>query len=88
MKTSQILTITAGTVLAAGVGYALYFDHKRQTDPSFRKQLKKDSKKTKKQSKKQEQAQQKQVQEAVESAVRELRKPGALPSHPQEQEKA
>ncbi|CAO1623875.1 unnamed protein product [Sympodiomycopsis kandeliae] len=86
MKTSQILTITAGTVLAAGVGYAIYFDHKRQTDPAFRKQLKKDKQKTKKADKKQEQAQKKQVEDAIVQAVLQVRQPGVLPSNPQHME--
>ena len=87
MKTSQIVAITAGTFLAAGVGYALYFDHKRQTDPAFRKQLSKDAKRKKKADKKQQQAEKKEVQDAINTVVREARQPGKLPSDPQSMEK-
>lgn len=87
MKTSQILTITAGTLLAAGVGYAVYFDYKRQNDPSFRKKLKKDSKKTSKAAKKQQQMDKKRIQEAITEVVKSVQQPGALPTDPEAREK-
>lgn len=87
MKTSQVLTITAGTLLAAGVGYAVYFDHKRRHDPKFRKQLKKDSKRTSKAAKRQKQVEQKRIEEAVEAVVKELQQPGTFPTGPQDREK-
>jgi len=45
LQTTTIITITLGTVLTGFLGYAIYFDHRRRTDPEFRKTLKKESKK-------------------------------------------
>lgn len=39
MKTSHIVAATVGTVAVAAVGYALYFDSKRRSDPEFRRKL-------------------------------------------------
>ena len=33
-------TVVAGLALAAGVGYCIYFDHKRRSDPLFKQKLK------------------------------------------------
>lgn len=82
-----MLGITAGTLLAAGVGYAVYFDYKRMNDPQFRKQLKKDSKRTHKAAKKQHDEEQRKVNEAVEKVIREVQQPGVLPASPTEREK-
>lgn len=87
MKTSQIFSITAGTLLAAGVGYALYFDRKRQSDPAFRKQLKRDAKKSRKLEKRQADAHKRDVESTIKEIVAEARQPGVLPTSPQEMEK-
>lgn len=39
MKSSTIALITTGVIATAGIGYLVYFDSKRRSDPSFRKQL-------------------------------------------------
>lgn len=44
IRPSTIIAATVGTAAAAFVGYAIYFDHRRRTDPGFRKALKKESK--------------------------------------------
>lgn len=87
MKTSQILTIGAGTLVAAGVGYAIWFDHKRMNDAAFRKKLNKDKKRTTKAAKKEDAKRQKEDDEAIDAVVKEVQKPGVLPSGPQEMEK-
>lgn len=46
LRTSTIVTIAASTVFTGLVAYAVYFDHRRRTDPDFRRQLKRDSKKS------------------------------------------
>ncbi|KAL9935858.1 hypothetical protein V8E36_005435 [Tilletia maclaganii] len=48
MKTSTAVTVTAATLLSAGVAYALYFDYRRRNDAAFRKSLRKQSKKASK----------------------------------------
>ncbi|KAG0332235.1 hypothetical protein BG000_010222, partial [Podila horticola] len=55
MKTSHIVAATVGTVAVAAVGYALYFDSKRRSDPEFRRKLKKERKRAQKQQKEEEQ---------------------------------
>jgi import receptor subunit TOM20 len=87
MRASQIATITAASLLTAGIGYAVYFDYKRQNDPQFRKQLKKESKKTSKAQKRDTEAYKKKVQQAVEEVLREVNAPGALPTDPALREK-
>ncbi|KAK9727439.1 mitochondrial import receptor subunit tom20 [Basidiobolus ranarum] len=44
MKSSTAAWVAAGLLVATGVGYAVYFDQKRRSDPKFRKQLKKSKK--------------------------------------------
>ncbi|KAF9428000.1 hypothetical protein BGZ94_003637 [Podila epigama] len=51
MKTSHIVAATVGTIAIATVGYAIYFDSKRRSDPDFRRQLKKERKRAQKQQK-------------------------------------
>ncbi|KKK20574.1 hypothetical protein P175DRAFT_0530327 [Aspergillus ochraceoroseus IBT 24754] len=43
MKTSTLVAASAGTIITGLLAYAVYFDHKRQTDPEFRKALKKNN---------------------------------------------
>ena len=47
---TTIALATAGVIASASVAYALYFDHKRRSDPEFRRNLKKQQKKISKQS--------------------------------------
>ena len=58
------------------LAYAVYFDHKRQTDPQFRKALKKESRKVAKAAKEEEEAQGAQQKEAIKAAVDEAREEG------------
>jgi len=39
MKTSTIVAATVGTLAVATIGYAIYFDQKRRSDPEFRRKL-------------------------------------------------
>jgi import receptor subunit TOM20 len=41
MKNSDIALISAGVAITATVGYMIYWDSKRRSDPEFRKQLSK-----------------------------------------------
>ncbi|GKZ19926.1 hypothetical protein AbraIFM66951_001197 [Aspergillus brasiliensis] len=43
MRTSTLVAATAGTIITGLLAYAVYFDHKRQTDPEFRKALKRNN---------------------------------------------
>lgn len=58
------------------IGYAVYFDHKRQTDPEFRKALKKESRREARAAKEQEEAQGEEQKKAIKKAVNEAREEG------------
>lgn len=45
IRTSTIIYASIGTIVTAGLAYAVYFDYKRRHDVGFRKQLKRESKK-------------------------------------------
>ncbi|KAI8887040.1 protein import receptor MAS20 [Backusella circina FSU 941] len=44
MKNSDIALISAGVAITATVGYMIYWDSKRRSDPAFRKQLRRERK--------------------------------------------
>ena len=56
--------------------YAIYFDHKRRSDPGFRKALKRESRKEARAAKEEAEAQGVQEKQAIENAVREARDEG------------
>ena len=57
-------------------GYAVYFDHKRRTDPEFRKALKRESRKEARAAKEQEEAQGEEQKRAIKNAVNEAQEDG------------
>ena len=59
---SYILTILS-------LGYAVYFDHKRRTDPEFRKALKRESRREARAAKEQAEAQGQEQKQAIKTAV-------------------
>lgn len=84
-STTTIVAGIASLLTLSGIGYALYFDHKRRSDPEFRKYLKKQHKKIQKEvheSSKQAEEQQKQKIRAV---VDEANEEG-FPRDPEETE--
>lgn len=56
--------------------YAVYFDHKRRSDPEFRKALKRESRREARAAKEEAEAQGAQQKHAIENAVREARDEG------------
>lgn len=46
LRPGTIAALTAGTAAAGLLAYAMYFDHRRRSDPEFRKALKRESKRT------------------------------------------
>ena len=56
--------------------YAVYFDHKRRTDPEFRKSLKRESRKIAKAAKEEAEAQGQQQKQAIRDAVSEAQEEG------------
>ena len=58
------------------IAYAVYFDHKRRSDPEFRKALKKESRREARAAKEEAEAQGVQQKQAIENAVSEAREEG------------
>ena len=56
--------------------YAVYFDHKRRSDPDFRKALKRESRREARAAKEEAEAQGVQQKQAIENAVNEAREEG------------
>ncbi|KAI9316054.1 hypothetical protein BX666DRAFT_2019641 [Dichotomocladium elegans] len=48
MKPKTFAILGAGIAVSAAIGYLVYFDHKRRSDPELRKQMKRERKKAKK----------------------------------------
>jgi import receptor subunit TOM20 len=85
LKPSTIAAISVGTVVTGFLAYAIYFDHKRRTDPEFRKQLKRESKRTQRAAKEQEEAQGAEQKKAIREAVALANEEG-FPKDPEEVE--
>ncbi|KAF2428291.1 protein import receptor MAS20 [Tothia fuscella] len=86
LKTSTIIAATVGTVVTGLLAYAVYFDHRRRTDPEFRKQLKKESKKLAKAQKELAEQAGKEQREAIKKAVNRVNSEG-LPTDSEEIER-
>ncbi|KAM3065781.1 mitochondrial import receptor subunit tom20 [Clarireedia jacksonii] len=65
--------------------YAIYFDHKRRTDPNFRKQLKKESKRQARAAKEEAEANTVRQRETIKAAVQEAKDEG-FPTDVEEKE--
>lgn len=84
-RTSTIAAITAGTVVTGLVAYAIYFDHRRRTDPNFRKELKRESKRQARAAKEEAEAGAKEQRQAIRDAVARANEEG-FPKDPEEVE--
>ncbi|KAJ5690853.1 mitochondrial import receptor subunit (Tom20) [Penicillium macrosclerotiorum] len=76
MRTSVLVAVSAGTVITGLLAYAAYFDHKRQTDPEFRKSLKRNNRKLAKAVKEEAEAQGAAQREAIKAAVQQAKDEG------------
>lgn len=85
LKPSTIAAISVGTIVAGIAAYAVYFDHKRRTDPEFRKQLKKESKRQARAAKEEAEAHGKEQKKAIREAVERANEEG-FPKDPEEVE--
>ncbi|CDR87766.1 related to mitochondrial import receptor subunit TOM20 [Sporisorium scitamineum] len=86
MKTSQIVLTSLSVLGVAGIGYAVYFDHRRRNDPAFRKSLRKESKKTSKADKKAAAKRAQQEDGFIQELLQEVRAPGTFPTGVEERE--
>ena len=69
IRPATIAAIAGGTLLTGLLAYVVYFDHRRRTDPEFRKALKRESKKQAKAAKQEAEAGQAQQREKIREAV-------------------
>lgn len=74
-----------GTLTAAALAYAVYFDHKRRSDPDFRKKLKKQQKQVSKAAKEEAVAAEKGQKEKIRRLVDEANEEG-FPKDPEKTE--
>ncbi|ORX53204.1 MAS20-domain-containing protein [Hesseltinella vesiculosa] len=86
LQSKQIAYITAGVALTAGLGYLIYFDHKRRHDPQYRKQLKKERKKQAKKEKVQKEVDDNNVKDLIDTVV-EAANQVKFPTDPEAKEK-
>lgn len=85
LKSSTVAAITAGTVVTGLLAYAIYFDHRRRTDPEFRRALKRESKKQARAAKEEAEAQGAQQKRQIKDAVEKANEDG-FPKDPEEVE--
>ncbi|CAL5873062.1 uncharacterized protein PFLUO_LOCUS7331 [Penicillium psychrofluorescens] len=76
MRTSVLVAASAGTVITGLLAYAVYFDHKRQTDPDFRKSLKRNNRRMARAAKEEAEAHGAQQREAIKQAVQQAKEEG------------
>ena len=84
-STTTIVLATVGTLTAFALGYAAYFDHKRRSDPDFRRQLKKAAKQASKQEKLSAVSAERQRANEIRAAVAEANAEG-FPTDPEKTE--
>lgn len=85
IQTTTIVLATVGTLTAAALAYAVYFDHKRRSDPDFRKKLKKQQKQVSKAAKEEAVAAEKGQKEKIRRLVDEANEEG-FPKDPEKTE--
>ncbi|PKX95208.1 TOM complex receptor protein TOM20 [Aspergillus novofumigatus IBT 16806] len=76
MKTSTLVAASAGTILTGLLAYAIFFDHKRQTDPEFRRSLKRNNRRLARAVKEEAEAQGAMQREAIKKAVQQAKDEG------------
>lgn len=76
IQISTVVAITVGTFVTGAVAYAVYFDHKRRTDPGFRKALRKEAKQQARAAKEEAEAEGKRQKQAVKNLVERANQEG------------
>jgi len=85
VKTSTIVAATVGTIATGLLAYAIYFDHRRRTDPNFRKHLKRESRRQARAAKEEAEAHTHKQREAIKKAIQEAKEEG-FPTDVEEKE--
>ncbi|KAJ5488522.1 Mitochondrial import receptor subunit tom20 [Penicillium diatomitis] len=76
MRTSVLIAASAGAIVTGLLAYAAYFDHKRQTDPEFRKSLKRNNRKLAKAVQEEQAAHGAARRDAIKRAVQQAKEEG------------
>ncbi|KAL8732504.1 MAG: hypothetical protein Q9166_002718 [cf. Caloplaca sp. 2 TL-2023] len=85
VRPTTIALATLGALTTGFLAYAVYFDHKRRTDPEFRKNLKRESRRIAKAAKEEAEAQGEKQKRAVRQAVTDAQEEG-FPTNVEEKE--
>ncbi|KAJ9627874.1 mitochondrial import receptor subunit tom20 [Taxawa tesnikishii (nom. ined.)] len=85
VQTSTIILATIGTLTTAALAYAVYFDYRRRSDPSFRKSLKQQQKQVSRAAKEEAVAGEKAQKERIRQVVDEANEEG-FPKDPEKTE--
>ncbi|KAL8895306.1 MAG: hypothetical protein Q9207_008222 [Kuettlingeria erythrocarpa] len=85
IRPTTIALATVGALATGFLAYAFYFDHKRRTDPEFRKALKRESRRIAKAAKEEAEAQGQQQRREIRKAVDERQEEG-FPDNVEEKE--
>lgn len=85
-RATTMTAIGVGAVVTGFLGYVIYFDHRRRTDPQFRKALKRESRKQERAAKQEAEAANSRQRRAIREAVDKVNEED-LPTDPEEVEK-
>ncbi|KAI9839734.1 MAG: hypothetical protein M1838_004273 [Thelocarpon superellum] len=75
-QTSTIVALSVGTIATGLVAYAVYFDHRRRTDPDFRKALKREARRQARFAREEAEAHGAKQKQAIKAAVAAAREEG------------
>lgn len=73
---TSVALATTGVLASAAIAYAVYFDHRRRSDPEFRRSLKRQQKKISKQNEESAQAADRAQKERIQRLVQEANEEG------------
>ncbi|RAL17058.1 TOM complex receptor protein TOM20 [Aspergillus homomorphus CBS 101889] len=76
MRTTTLVAATAGTIITGLLAYAVYFDHKRQTNPEFRRALKRNNRRMARVEKEEAEAQGAMQRETIKAVVQQAKEEG------------
>ena len=85
LRTGPIVAASVGVVATGFLAYALYFDHRRRTDPDFRKALKRESRRQGKIAKAEAAAEVENQRKQIQKLIAETNKTG-FPTDPEKVE--
>ncbi|KAI9834189.1 MAG: hypothetical protein M1826_005300 [Phylliscum demangeonii] len=76
MRTTIAVAVTAGTIVTGVTAYAVYFDHRRRTDPEFRKALRREHRKEERAARHRAEADGARQRMAIKAAVAQVKEEG------------